>query len=475
MMQDRRPRAAAIAAAASGGTMRERMVAMIWGPVRDIAKRSPARAAVLIFVIAALLFTVLLMLPISAADGRPTPLHDAMFVAVSSVTVTGLVTVDTAEHWSFFGQLVILAGIQVGGLGIVTLALLLSRAVTRQLGVRGKVFAQQSIGTSKLGEVGTLLRIVLVTTFAIEGALAVILVPRFIMLEENWLSGLWHGVFYSISAFNNAGFVPNVDGLGAFDGDLWILIPIMIGVFVGSFGFPVYLTLISFKWERKRWSLHTKLTLTTTTILLIAGALAWGALEWSNEKSLGDLSIGERLFHSLFASTMMRSGGFAITDPSDATPATLLLTDALMFVGGGSASTAGGIKVVTLAVLVLAIVAEARGDRHVLVAGRMIPDGTLRLAISITFLGATLVLSATALLMIVTTAPLDRILFEVISAFATCGLSVGLSEELAPFGKYVLSALMLAGRIGPISLAASLAIQQRNLLYTPPEERPIIG
>lgn len=146
-----------------------------------------------------------------------------------------------------------------------------------------------------------------------------------------------------------------------------------------------------------------------------------------------------------------------------------------MFVGGGSASTAGGIKLATLGVLVLAILAEARGDRAVLVWGRTIPNGTLRLAISVTFLGATLVLGATAMLMTVSTAPLDRILFEVISAFATCGLSVGLSAELEPFGKYVLAFVMLAGRIGPIGLAAALALRQRNVLYSLPDERPIVG
>lgn len=429
----------------------------------------------LIFVFVAMVFSALLSLPIASADGRRTPLTDAFFTAVSAVTVTGLTTVNTAEHWSFFGQVVILIAIQVGGLGIVTIALLLARAVTRQLGLGNKVFVQQSIGTSKLGEVGSLLRTVVITTLAIEGALVAVLIPRFMMVEENWWDGIWHGLFYGISAFNNAGFVAHPGGLAEFDGDLWILIPIMLGVFVGSFGFPVYLTLITSRWHSKRWTLHTRLTLVTTTILLVAGAAAWGALEWSNERSIGAMSVPEKLFHALFASTMMRSGGFALTDTGESEPITLLATDALMFVGGGSASTAGGIKVVTLAVLFLAIVAEARGDKNLMVGNRIIPDGTIRLAISVSFLGATIVLGATAALMLVSDAPLDRILFEVISAFATCGLSVGLSEELNEFGKFVLSIVMLAGRIGPIGLAAALAVKQRNLLYSLPEERPIVG
>ncbi|TXK19042.1 TrkH family potassium uptake protein [Homoserinibacter sp. GY 40078] len=442
---------------------------------QELIKRSPARAAAGAFLLAAVVFTGLLSLPIASADGRPTPFHDTFFTAVSAVTVTGLVTVDTGTHWSLFGQIVILAGIQTGGLGIVTLALLLARAVTRQLGVRSKVFAQQSIGTSQLGEVKSLLRTVILTTLTIEGALFVILLPRFLMIEDSVGRAFWHGLFYAVSSFNNAGFVIDDAGLGRYEGDFWILVPIMLGVFIGSFGFPVFLAVISSRGNLRRVGLHAKLTIVTSVTLLIAGTLAWGVFEWANSDTVGSMGIGEKIFHAFFASTMMRSGGFALIPTDDSHPITLLATDALMFVGGGSASTAGGIKVVTLAVLFLAIIAEARGDKHVIVWGRTIPEGTFRLAISVTFLGATLVLVATGLLMLVTEAPLDRILFEVISAFATCGLSVGLSEELVPFGKYVLGFLMLAGRIGPAGLAAALALRQRNLMYSLPEERPIIG
>lgn len=440
-----------------------------------LAKISPALLALAIFLLVALLFTGLLTLPIASASGRATVLHDAMFTAFSAVTVTGLVSVDTAEHWSFFGQLVILAGIQIGGLGIVTIALLLSRAVTRSFGVQVRIFAQQGIGANKLGEVQSLLRIVVLTTLVLEGALALILIPRFIIVEQSVPQGLWHGLFYAISSFNNAGFSPNPGGLAAFDGDLWILIPVMLGVFVGSFGFPVFLVLMVSHHHWRRWSLHTKLTLTTTVVFLFLGAIAWGAFEWANTATIGDMTVADKIFHSLFASTMMRSGGFSLTDYGASNPATLLVTDALMFVGGGSASTAGGIKVTTIAVLFLAIVAEAKGDKDVMLFGRTIPQGILRVAISVTFLGATLVLVATGLIMLVTDAPLDRILFEVISAFATCGLSVGLSEELHPFGLYVLTALMFAGRVGPIGLASALAIRRRNLLFRYPEERPVIG
>lgn len=453
----------------------EHSSARVYRRVGDFARLWPARAAVIVFLLTALVFTVLLSLPIASDDGRRTPLHDAMFTAISAMTVTGLTTVDTVSHWSPFGQVVILLAIEIGGLGIVTLALLLARAVSRHLGLGGKLFAQQNIGAPELGEVGRLLRIVVATTLSIQAALFLFLAPAFAVADGSWLSGLWHGLFYSVSAFNNAGFTVHAGGLAALDGQFFVLIPVMVGVFVGSFGFPVFLNLIAVRWNRKRWSLHTKLTLATTVVLLGAGAIGWAVLEWSNPETIGDRSIPDRLFQALFASTMMRSGGFAVVDTASSTPTTLLLSDALMFVGGGSASTAGGIKVTTFAVLILAIVAEARGTRSVTVAWRTIPDGIFRVAISVTFLGASLVLIATALVMTVSDAPLDRILFEVISAFATCGLSVGLSAELDPFGKYVLAALMLAGRIGPIGLAAALTARQRSALFALPEERPVIG
>jgi len=434
-----------------------------------------ALLALMVFLMVVLLFTALLSLPVAAADGRPTAFADTLFTAVSAMTVTGLVVVNTAEHWSGFGQVVILLAIQIGGLGIVTIALLLSRAVTRRLGLKGRILARQGVGTTKLGEVQSLLRVVILTTLTLELSLAVFLIPRFMIVEESVGRGLWHGIFYAVSAFNNAGFTAHPDGLAGFADDPWILIPIMVGVFVGSFGFPVFLVLMVVKWHWRKWNLHTKLTLTTTSILLVIGALVWGALEWSNPATIGDLTVGDRVMQSIFASSMMRSGGFSLVDPASSTSATLLATDALMFVGGGSASTAGGIKVTTIALLFLAIVAEGKGDKNLMVFGRTVPEGTMRVAISVTFFGATLVLGGSGLIMLVSDASLDHILFEVISAFATCGLSVGLSAELPPAGKYILAALMFAGRIGPIGLASALALRRRNLLYKYPVEQPVIG
>lgn len=443
--------------------------------VDSLAASSPARLALIVFGLVILLFTALLSLPASSSSGEVTPLYDAFFTAVSAVCVTGLTVVSTATHWSGFGQVLILIAIQVGGLGILTMASLLALAVNRRLGVRGKLIAQEGMNTGRLGEVGSLLRIVVTTTVAIELILALVMAPRFIILGESPGQAIWHAVFYSISAFNNAGFTPHSDGLVPYDEDLWILGPLMAGVFIGSLGFPVIMVLLQSRLNIRRWNLHTKLTLLVTTILLVGGSILWGAFEWFNTKTIGEMSVADRILHSVFASVMTRSGGFNLVDMSDLDSSTLVITDMLMFAGGGSASTAGGIKVTTLAVIFLAIVAEARGDSDVRAFGRTIAFGAMRVAISVVVLGATLVAVSTVALLAITQETLEPVLFEVISAFATVGLSIGLSEELPPAGKYVLSALMFAGRVGTITLAAALATRQRNTLYHFPEERPIIG
>ncbi|MET3810167.1 potassium transporter TrkG [Arthrobacter sp. UYEF3] len=444
--------------------------------VDNIANTSPARLAVTVFAVVILIFTALLTLPASSAAGEATPLHQALFTAVSAVCVTGLTVVSTAVHWSFFGQLVILTGIFVGGLGTLTLASLLALMVSKKLGVRGKLIAQEAMNNAgRLGEVGALLRIVIVTSVVIEAVLAAVLIPRFLALGEGFGQAVWHGVFYAISAFNNAGFTPHSDGIVPYETDLWILVPLMVGVFLGSLGFPVVMVLQQNGLNWKKWNLHTKLTIQVSLILLAAGAVLWGLMEWENVRTIGGMDVGDKITHSIFASVMTRSGGFNLVDQNHMDSTTMLLSDALMFAGGGSASTAGGIKVTTIAVMFLAIVAEARGDADVKIYGRTIPEGAMRVAISVIVAGATLVAVSALLLLQISGASLDRVLFETISAFGTVGLSTNLSAELPPAGVYVLTALMFAGRIGTVTLAAGLALRQRSQLYHYPEERPIIG
>ena len=448
--------------------------------LRDVVDRlaasSPARLALLSFSGVILVFTLILSLPFSSADGQFTPLHQALFTATSAVCVTGLTVVSTAAHWSAFGHVMILIAIQVGGLGILTLASVLSLAVSRRLGVRGKLIAREAMNNAgRLGEVGGLLRVVVATSAVVEAVLTLFLTPAFMAQGENFGEALWHGVFYAISSFNNAGFTPHSDGVVPYQYDLWILVPLMVGGFVGSLGFPVLMVFLRFKGRVRLWTLHAKLTVVVSLILVVVGALLWGAMEWNNTRTIGGMAPGEKMVQAVFASVMTRSLGFNLVDMNHLTPSTLLLSDALMFAGGGSASTAGGIKVTTVAVMFLAIVAEARGDRDVRAYGRTIPQGVMRVAISVIVLAATLIMIACSILLAISGESLDRVLFDSISAFATVGLSTGLTSELPPAGVYVLTALMFFGRVGTITMATALALRQRSTLYHYPEERPIIG
>lgn len=443
--------------------------------VDHVARASPARLALLVFATIIVLVTALLLLPAATAGGERAPIADALFTATSAVCVTGLVTVDTATYWSPFGQAVILVAIKVGGLGIMTLASILGLAVSRRIGLTQRMLTATETKTTRLGEVGTLVRAVVVASLVVELALSIVLVPRFLTLGESFGPALWHGVFMAVSIFNNAGFVVLDDGLAPFTGDWWMGLPIVIGTVVGAVGFPVILNVARTWRSPRRWSLHSKLTLVTYGALAAASTVAIAALEWANPRTMGGLPVDEKILTSLISGVNSRSSGLSTLDVGDMREATWFLQDALMFVGGGSASTAGGIKVTTFAVLVLAIVAEARGDRDVEAFGRRIGSPTVRLAVAVAFLGSTLVGVGTLLLLMLTDLHLDVLLFEVISAFATVGLSTGITGQLPDSGKYVLTALMFAGRTGTMTLAAALAIRHRRRVIRLPAERPVIG
>jgi len=439
------------------------------------ARQSPARLALGIFAAVIALVTLLLEAPWATASGTRAPFADALFTAASATTVTGLTVVPTGEFWSPYGLVVILVAIKVGGLGVMTLASLLGAAVSRRIGLTQRLLVSSETKTTRLGEVGSLVRTVIVTSTVLEVVIALALLPRLLMYGQGLGEAAWHAVFYSVSAFNNAGFVPTPEGLAPFVSDWWVLLPIIVGVFIGSLGFPVILNVARHLREPRRWNLHSKLTITTSLALVVAGSLLVAAFEWTNPATFHPLNGNATALASLFAGVMPRSGGFSTVDVSQMHEGTWLLMDALMFVGGGSASTAGGIKVTTLAVMLLAIVAEARGDRDVEAYGRRIPREALQVAIAVSLVSATLVLVSSLLLLAMTGLSLDRVLFEVISAFATCGLSTGITADLPDAGKYVLTVLMFVGRTGTMTLAAALALRNRRRVIRLPEERPIIG
>lgn len=456
--------------------------------VNDFTARSPARFAILVFTALILVFTTLLSLPIAATSRSVTPLSDAFFTAVSVICVTGLSTVDMATHWTVFGHLVIFIGVQIGAVGVLTLASILGLLVSRKLGLRAKLVAASDSNplrthhgpvaegqAVRLGDIGSLLATVAISLVVIELGLAVLLFPRMLIDGIDPVQALFHSFYYAAMAFTNTGFTPNELGLERFATDFWFLTTLMIGVFLGSIGFPVIFALKRYLFSPRHWSLHVKLTLVTTLLLLVAGAAAFIVLEYLNPKTFGGMNAGDTVFQSFFLSTMTRSGGFSTIPIDDLNGSSLLVADMLMFVGGGSASTGGGIKVTTLAVLVLAAIAEARGRQDLEVFKRRIPHDVVRVALSVVFWGATIIATSSIIILQITKAPLDHVLFDVISAFGTVGLSTGLTETLPDAGKYVMALTMLLGRVGTVTFAAAVAQASNGRLFKRPEERPIVG
>lgn len=462
----------------------------LWERARDgidsFMAATPARFAITIFAGLILIFTLLFSLPISTASGQRAPLVDALFTAVSVICVTGLSTVDMATYWSPFGHALVFIGVQIGGIGVLTLASILGLVISRKLGLRQKLLAAGDANplrirkgpvsegqAVRLGDTGSLLLTVAISALAIEAIVAILLFPRMLLAGESVLEAAWQSIYVSAMAFTNTGFLPTSEGLTPYAGDVWFLTVLMLGVGAGAIGFPVIYVLSRNLRRPRRWSLHVKLTLLTFGLLLVLGALAYFILEADN--AFAELDAGQRILQSFFISSMARSGGFSTIDMSSLDGSSLLVTDMLMFIGGGSASTAGGIKVTTLAILFLAAFAEARGHDDMEAYERRIPADVLRLGVSVVLWGATTVAGASIILLLITDAPLDYVLFDVISAFATCGLTTGFTQNSSDAAQYVLAATMFFGRIGTVTLAAALAASQHPKLFRRPEERPIVG
>lgn len=452
---------------------RARAVVGEW--MNRVALQTPARLTLISFASVIMIFTGLLSLPGMTTSGNRAPFIDALFTATSAVCVTGLTTVDTGTYWSSWGLAVIAAGIKIGGLGIMTLASLVGLAVSRRIGLTQRMLAAGEARASGLGDLRSLLRTIAIVSFSIEITIALILFPRFLTLDYGLGRSVGYSIFYGISSFNNAGFTPDPVGLYPYSTDFWVLVPIGLGVFIGGLGYPVYLNLVR-GWRTPRtWSLHTKLTLIMVASLAVISAGLLAVFEWSNPATLGTESTRATIGNVFFQSINQRSGGFASFDIGQARETTWLLEIVLMFIGGGSGSTAGGIRVTTLAVLLLAIVAEARGRRDIEAFGKRIGTEVLRGAVAVTLIGLSIVIVGTGVFMAQTEIPLDRALYEVVSAFATCGLSTGITSSLDPDAKFTLTVLMYVGRVGSLTIAAALALNKHRRVIRYPSERPIIG
>ena len=436
----------------------------------------PARLVPLAFLVTILVGTVLLMLPMSRADPGGAPLLIALFTSTSAVCVTGLAVQDTATYWSGFGQGVILALSQIGGFGIMTGATLLGLLVTRRLRLSTRLIAQAETRSIALGEVAGLLRLIFLVTVSVELAAAAILTLRLrYTYQEPWDQAIWNGLFHAISAFNNAGFSTYSDGMMRFVADPVVIMTVTVAVVLGGLGFPVLYELRRKLRHPARWSIHTKITLLGTAVLLPAGWVAVLAFEWSNPDTLGPLDLTGKLLASMFHSAMTRSGGLNSVDIGKMELETLAVSYVLMLIGGGSASTAGGIRVTTFLLLGFVVLAEIRGEPDTTAFRRRISSEVQRQALSVVLLAVGLVALATLLLLVLTDFALHDVLFEAISACATVGLSTGITPKLPPAAQFVLVVMMFTGRVGTVTIATAFALRMRKRPYRYPEERPIVG
>lgn len=431
---------------------------------------------VLAFFSAIVVCTALLSLPIAHAPGVEVTILEAAFTAVSAVCVTGHIVVDTATVWSPFGHAVIVAFIQIGGLGIMLVASLIGLALLRRISLRGRMIAGTENRAVTAGDASSLARGILLTSLIIEAIVAMILTLQF------WLSygielptAFGRGVFLAISSFNNAGFAPFSDNMISFATDPIIVLPMSIATILGGLGFPVLLQLRRELRRPLHWTMNTNLVLVMTALLLVLGTVMIAVFEWNNGATIGEMSPIDRVLVSFFHSVQARTAGFNSVDIGQLEPETLLGLDVLMFIGGGPAGTAGGIKVTTFAVLLFIIITELRGEGAVNIFGKRLSRAVHREAITITLLSMAAVMSATIALLLMTHLSLDVLLFEVISAFATVGLSTGITASLPPAGQIILMVLMFLGRLGPLTLGTALVLRQRKVLYELPKERPVIG
>ncbi len=448
----------------------------------------PARFVVMVFVAAILVGTTLLMLPVATAEGRHTSLLDAAFTATSAVCVTGLLVVDTGTHWTGFGQGVILALIELGGLGFMTIASLLLLMVSRRLGLRQTMVTRQERGALALGDVRAILVRLAVITGTVQLLVAILLTFRLASAHSEPLgSAVWSGIFHSVSAFTNAGFALQPDSLTSLRADAWIMFAVMGSIVIGGLGFPVLADIDTGVVRRRAGqrrsviqrmralTLHSKVTLATTLVLLVVGALVLGALEWTNPDTMGPMAIGEKLMNTVFASVTPRTAGLSTIPVGEMHPASSLVNSALMFIGAGSAGTSGGIKVGTFAILAMVIWSEVRGERDSTGFKRRIPSATQRQAITVALLAVALVMGATVILSLSQDFEIGDALFETVSAFGTVGLSTGVTPELHAWDDLILMALMLIGRVGPVTLGSALVLRRRPTVSRVPEEAPLIG
>ena len=423
---------------------------------------------------------VLLALPVAAQNGQSIGWFDSLFTSTSAVCVTGLVAVDTGTTFSLFGQMVLAVLIQIGGLGFMVFATMLMVALGRKISIKGRMLIRESMNASSLSDLGSLTRTYLLLSLAIELIGAILLCVRFVPLC-GWRHGIWLAVFHSISAFCNAGFdlFGSYASLTAFAGDPLVLLTVAVLIILGGLGFSVILEALRNRQGLRNLSLHTRIVLMTTLVLLIAGTLFYWLAERTNAETLAGYREGQKILNAFFQSVTMRTAGFNSFDLSGFRDGSKLFSSLLMIIGASPASTGGGIKTTTIATLALLMLSVVRGENEVNVARRRLSDDIVRRALAVAVLFLTTLLTGTLMILLIENGhyPLEDILFEASSAMGTVGVSTAGTPNLSPASRAVLLPMMFLGRVGPLTLAVAVAKRQGRIKTVSkyPEERIMIG
>ncbi|MBS4198715.1 TrkH family potassium uptake protein [Bacillus sp. FJAT-49732] len=436
---------------------------------------NPAQTLALGFFFLIIIGTLLLMLPFATKDRHHLDFIDALFEATSAICVTGLIVVDTETTFTLFGQIVLMILIQIGGLGFMSLGILIALFLGKNIGLKRRLLIQESWNLLSIGGIIKVVKFVFRFTIIIEGIGAIILAIRW-GGEYGFPLSIYYGIFHSISAFNNAGFdlMGHFQSVTKYAGDFTIILTLSSLLIIGGIGYTVFLDVVKKK-SIKKLSLHSKIVLLTTLILNVLGTLLIFTLEYHNPGTIGDYSLKDKILSSYFQAVVPRTAGFNAVNMSELTLSSQFITIILMFIGGGSGGTAGGIKVTTFAIILLAVWNHIRGHSDVNIMERRIPKDLIYKAFTITVYSVSIVLLILFILTLTEKAPMNVLLFEVVSAFGTVGISLGLTPELSDVGKVVISILMFMGRVGPLTIAFALAKANNTQPYKYPEERIMLG
>lgn len=420
-----------------------------------------------------LIGALLLLLPISSKSGQHTGFLDALFTSVSAVCVTGLVVVDTATHWSYFGQAVLLFLIQIGGLGIVTIAASMALLFRRKITLMQRTTMQEAVAAQKVGSIVRLTIFILTVTFTAEAIGACLMLPVFCV--DFGAKGIWFAVFHSVSAFCNAGFdiLGTSDNLypslSAYRANPLINITVMLLIVVGGIGFLTWDDVRTNKWRIKRYRMQSKVILTTTALLILFPAVYYFSVEFSS------LPLGQRILCSLFQAVTPRTAGFSTVDLNSLSGAGRGIMIALMLVGGSPGSTAGGMKTTTIAVLFATVLSVFERKQETQMFGRRVENSTVRNAIALLMLYLTLFVFGGMAISLAEGLPLGDCLFETASAIGTVGLSLGFTPTLGVFSKLVLIFLMFLGRVGGLTFIFAALSGKKANLYKYPQEKITVG